>query len=175
MRKITLDFRFAKTFAPPVSVTLTHYQKLQSCLTWAAFLIGYVTHMNTKIFTAFIGLAIIATGCISTVSGTRTPAVPLEKDRVEGRYQRTVDQVYQAAVQVVQNNGVIVTEFIPHDSVNTVRSLQGKVGQCDIWMRVESVDPKITSVIVQVRTKWGNRDIDLAHELEKEIALQLAR
>lgn len=131
--------------------------------------------MKTKIFAAFVGLAIIATGCITTVSGTKKAAVPLEKDRVEGRYQRSVDQVYQAAVQVVQNNGVVVTEFIPHDTVNTVRSLQGKVGQRDIWVRVEAVDPKITSVIVQARTKWGNRDIDLAHELEKEIALQLAR
>ena len=139
------------------------------------FLIGYVTYMKTKIFAAFIGLTIVATGCISTVSGTKTAAVPLEKDRVEGRYQRTVDQVYQAAVQVIQNNGVVITEFIPHDSVNTVRSLQGKVGQRDVWVRVEAVDPKITSVIVQARTKWGNRDIDLAHELEKEIALQLAR
>jgi hypothetical protein len=26
---------------------------------------------------------------------------------------------------------------------------------------------------VQARTKWGNRDLDLVHELEKEIALQL--
>jgi hypothetical protein len=42
-------------------------------------------------------------------------------------------------------------------------------------MRVEAVDPRITSVIVETRTKWGNKDIDLAHELEKEIALQLAR
>ena len=131
--------------------------------------------MRAKIFTALAGIAIITTGCISTVSGTKTAAVPLEKDRVEGRYQRTVDQVYQAAVQVIQNNGVVITEFIPHDTVNTVRSLQGKVGQRDIWVKVEAVDPKITSVIVQARTKWGNRDIDLAHELEKEIALQLAR
>ena len=101
--------------------------------------------------------------------------MPLEKDRIEGRYQRTVDQVYQAAVQVIQNIGVVITEFIPHDTANTVRSLQGKVGQCDVWVRVEAVDPKITSVIVQARTKRGSGDIDLAHELEKEIALQLAR
>ncbi len=131
--------------------------------------------MKTKIFAAFIGLAIIATGCIATVSGTKTAAVPLEKDRIEGRYQRSVDQVYQAAVQVIQSNGVVVTEFIPHDSTNAVRSLQGKVGQRDVWVRVEAVDPQITQVTVQVRTRWGNRDIDLAHELEKEIALQLAR
>jgi hypothetical protein len=30
-------------------------------------------------------------------------------------------------------------------------------------------------VTVQARTKWGAGNIDLAHELEKEIALQLAR
>jgi hypothetical protein len=131
--------------------------------------------MKTKIFAAFVGIAIIATGCVSTVTDTHTAAVPLQRDRVEGRYQRTVDQVYQASVQVIQHNGVIITEYIPHDTTNTVRSLLGKVNQCDVWLRVEAVDPQITQVTVQARTKWGNSDIDLAHELEKEIALQLAR
>jgi hypothetical protein len=41
-------------------------------------------------------------------------------------------------------------------------------------VRVEVVDPKITSVVVEART-WNNRNLDLAHELEKEIALQLVR
>jgi len=132
--------------------------------------------MKTKIFLTFLGVAIIATGCIKTVSGTRTAtAVPWSKDRVEGRYQRSVDQVYQTAVQVIQSDGVMVTEFIPHDTTNTVRSLQGKVNQRNVWVQVAAVDPQITQVTVQARTKWGNRDIDLAHELEKEIALQLAR
>jgi hypothetical protein len=50
------------------------------------------------------------------------------------------------------------------------------VDQSDVWVRVEAIDPKpITSIIVEARTKWGNKDIDLAHELEKEVALQLAR
>jgi hypothetical protein len=53
--------------------------------------------------------------------------------------------------------------------------LQGKVNDCNVWLRVETVDPQITQVTVQARTKWGNSDIDLAHELEKEIALQLSR
>ena len=44
-----------------------------------------------------------------------------------------------------------------------------------VWVRVEAVDPKTTQVDVQARTKWGTRDLDLVHELEKEIALQLAR
>ena len=117
----------------------------------------------------------IATGCITTVSDTKTAGVPLTRDSVQGRYPRTLDQVYQASVQVIQNNGVVVTEFIPHDTTNMVRSLQGKVNQCNVWLRVEAEDPKITSVTVQARTKWGGSNVDLAHELEKEIALQLAK
>jgi hypothetical protein len=130
--------------------------------------------MKTKIFAALAGIAIVATGCIGTVSGTKTAAIPFTKDRVEGRYERSVDQVYQASVAVIQNNGVIITEFIPHDTTNVVRSLQGKVNQRNVWVKVEAVDPKITSVTVQARTAM-NSDVDLAHQLEKEIALQLAR
>jgi hypothetical protein len=135
-----------------------------------------VANMKTKIFAALVGITIVTAGCVKTVTDTHTAtAVPFGQDSVEGRYPRTMDQVYQASVQVIQNNGVVVTEFIPHDTTNVVRSLQGKVDQSDVWVRVEVVDPRITSVVVQARTKWGNKDIDLAHELEKEIALQLAR
>jgi hypothetical protein len=138
----------------------------------------FVPDMKKSIFAAFAGLAglvIIATGCISTVSGTRTVAVSFAQDNVTGRYQRSVEQVYSAAVAVIQHNGVLLTEFIPHDSTNTVRSLQGKVNERNVWMRVEAVDPQVTAITVQARTTWGNSDIDLAHELEKEVALQLAR
>ena len=131
--------------------------------------------MKTKIFAAVVGIAIVATGCVSTVTDTHTAAVPLQRDSVEGRYQRTVDQVYQASVQVLGHNGVVLTEFIPHDTTNTVRSVQGKVSNENVWMRIEEVDSQITQVTVQARTKWGNSDIELAHQLEKEIALQLSR
>src|SRR5271169_4902957 len=131
--------------------------------------------MKMKIFMAFVGVAIVATGCISTVSGTKTPALTWSKDQVQGRYQRSVDQVYQASVAVIQNNGVLLTEYIPHDNTNTVRSLQGKVNEKNVWIRVESVDPQITEVTVESRSTWGVSDVDLAHELEQEIALQLAR
>ena len=131
--------------------------------------------MKTKIFAAIVGITIVTAGCVSTVTDTHTAAVPLQRDRVEGRYQRTMDQVYQASVQVIQHNGVVITEYIPHDTTNTVRSLLGKVSQCDVWLRVEAVDPQVTQVTVQARTKWGASNVDLAHELEKEIALQLSR
>jgi hypothetical protein len=135
----------------------------------------FVANMKTKIFAALVGIAILTAGCVKTVTDTHTATVSFGQDSVEGRYPRSLDQVYQAAVMVVNNNGAVITEFIPHDTTNSVRSLKGKVDQCDVWVRVEAVDPRITSVIVEARTKWHNKNIDLAHELEKEIALQLAR
>jgi hypothetical protein len=134
-----------------------------------------VANMKTKKFAVLVGIAIVTAGCVKTVSDTHTATVSFGKDSVEGRYERPMDQVYQTAVQVIQHNGVVITEFIPHDTTNVVRSLQGKVDQSDVWVRVEAENPSISSVVVQARTKWGNKDIDLAHELEKEIALQLAR
>lgn len=97
------------------------------------------------------------------------------QDYMVGRYDRSVDQVYQASVQVIQTDGTLITEYVPHDSTNSVRSLYGKVNDRNVWIRVEQIDPQITQVTVQVRSKWGGKDLDLAHEMDKEIALQLAR
>lgn len=131
--------------------------------------------MKKIIFAAFAGVVIIVTGCVSTVSGTHSPAITWSKDKVEGRYQRSVDQVYQASVAVIQNNGVLITEYIPHDTTNATRSVQGKVNDKNVWISVMAESPSITQVIVQTRSTMGISDVDLSHELEKEIALQLAR
>jgi hypothetical protein len=131
--------------------------------------------MKMKKFAAFAGITTVLaiTGCVSTVTDTHTAGFHVA-DSVQGRYQRTLDEVYGAAIQVVNNNGVLVTEYIPHDTTNTVRALEAKVDKEQIYIRVEAVDPQITQVTVQARTSVGG-DIDEAHQLEKEIALQLAR
>lgn len=131
--------------------------------------------MKKVIFAAFAGVVIIATGCVSTVSDTRSPAVTWSTDKINGRYQRSVDQVYRAAVTVLQNNGVVLTEYIPHDTTNTTRSVQGKVNEKNVWMRVEAETPSITALTIQVRSKWGVSDVDLASQLVTDVALQLAR
>jgi hypothetical protein len=131
--------------------------------------------MKMKIFAALFGAVIVTAGCVSTVSDTHSPALTWSKDKVTGRYERSVDLVYQASVAVIQNNGVLITEYIPHDNTNTVRSLEGKVNEKNVWIRVAAVDSKISEVTVQTRSSWGISDVDLSHELEKEIALQLAR
>jgi hypothetical protein len=131
--------------------------------------------MKIKFFAILAGAALVATGCVKTVNDSHTFATTLSKDSVAGRYQRTVEQVYAASVAVIQSNGVLITEYIPHDSTNATRSLEGKVNQRNVWIRVEAVDPRTTQVDVQARGSWGGSDLALVHELEKEIALQLAR
>ena len=130
--------------------------------------------MKKKIFAVLAGAAIIATGCVSTVSDTDTFAwSPLARDSVAGRYQRPLEEVYKASVTVVGRDGVLLKEYIPHDTTNFVRSLEGRVNDSKVWIRVEQIDPKVSQVDVQAR-KGGRVNVDLVHELEKEIALQLA-
>jgi hypothetical protein len=129
--------------------------------------------MKKIIFALLATAAIVATGCVKTVSDTNTFATTWGKDSVAGRYNRTLDQVYQASMAVIINNGVLLQEYIPHDSTNAVRSILGKVNDRKIWVRVSAVDMKTAQVDVQARTKWGTRDLDLVHQLEKEIALKL--
>jgi hypothetical protein len=131
--------------------------------------------MKNLIFAVLAGATILATGCVKTVTDTSSFAVTWGKDSVAGRYQRTLDQVYKASMTVVINNGVIINEYIPHDSTNAVRSLLGRVNDRKVWVRVEAIDQRTSQVDVQARTKWGTTDLDLVHQLEKEIALELAK
>lgn len=131
--------------------------------------------MKMKFFAVLAGIAFVAAGCTSTVSDTHTPALTWSRDHLSQRYERTIDQAYQASVAVIQSNGVLLTEYIPHDSTNSVRSLQGKVNEKNVWIRVEAIDPKTTEVTVQVRSTWGVSDVSLASELLTQVALQLSR
>jgi hypothetical protein len=133
--------------------------------------------MKTKIFAALAALAFGAAGCITTVSDTNVAGNPIGRDAVSGGYQRSLDDVYAAAVKVINTDGTLLTEYIPHDTTNTVRAFKGRVSDNTVWMRVMAVtvEPPVTELTVEARTKWGNEDLDMAHELEKEVALQLAR
>jgi hypothetical protein len=131
--------------------------------------------MKLKIFLSLIATVIIATGCVNTVSGRKTAAVPLVKDRVEGRYERPAAQVFEAAKEVIRFNGTLVNEVTRHQTNGVIHAVEGRVQDRKVFIAVEQVDPKISSVIVQVRTSAGGTDRDLSHELEKQIALKLVR
>jgi len=133
--------------------------------------------MKKLFFAALVGTVMVTAGCVSTVSDTHSPAVTWSTDKINARYERSLDQVYAAAVTVIKNNGVVLTEYIPHDSTNSVRALSAKVNQRNVWVRVEAVDPAspITQLTIQARSSWGVSDVALASELVTEVALQLSR
>jgi hypothetical protein len=135
--------------------------------------------MNTKIFAGLLGLALLGVGCVDTVTGRKTAAVPFMKDKIESRYERPIEQVFQATKEVIAYNGTLVREGILYGQTNSVnglvKTIEGSVNQRTVWVRIEQVEPRVTGVAVQTRTQGGGTDIDLAAEIDKQIALKLVR
>ena len=102
-------------------------------------------------------------GCVNTVDGRSRPGMPMATDMKESTYERPVEQIFSAAKDVLKLNGTLVSE-------NTINhSLEGKVDTRTVWVAVDEIEPKISRVRVQVRTKGGRGDIDLASEIDKQI------
>ena len=129
--------------------------------------------MKTKIHVALLGALALVAGCVNTVNDRHTFALSPKADKFEGRYERTVDQVYAAAVEVIKANGTISRETILKPGADQVKTIEAKVNTRDVWVRVQAVDPKVTSIKVQVRNKAGT-DQQLTQELQKQIAVNLA-
>ena len=130
--------------------------------------------MKTKMLLILLGSLVLVTGCVSTVNERHTAAVPFVKDKFESRYERSQDVVYAAALEVIKFNGAISRESIVNPGPNSLKTIEAKVNGRNVWVRVEAVDAKVTSVVVQVRTSAGGTDLDLTQELQKQIAIKLA-
>jgi hypothetical protein len=113
------------------------------------------------------GLAVLIAGCVSTLDGRMKAGVPFQKDRLEYRYERPADQIFAAAKEELQFIGKVTRE----DTVNKV--LEAKVDTRTVWVKVKEVDPKVSSVAVQARTRCGGGDVGLASEVNTRIALRL--
>lgn len=125
--------------------------------------------MKTKILAllAVTWMAIFMAGCSSTVDGRMRAKVPFTADRIESRYDRPVDQIFAAAKEVLRFNGTLYGE-------NTItKVLEARIDTRTVWVKVDEVEPKVTRVQVQARTKGGRGDIALASEIDKQIALRL--
>ena len=106
--------------------------------------------MKKLIFSALAGIIVVTAGCVSTVTETSSPALTWSTDKISARYQRSVDQVYQAGVFGHPEQSPASSPNTSHTTpANTVRALSGKVNQKNVWVRVEAVDPKITELTIQ--------------------------
>jgi len=110
----------------------------------------------------------VLSGCYSTPEGKMKAGVPFVKDQFEGRYQRPVPMIYNAAREVLQLNGTLVGDN------RVTNTLEAKVDNRTVMVRVDEVEPGVSRVIVAARKKGGRADLDLASEIEKQIALKLA-
>jgi len=122
-------------------------------------------------FIGALAIGILATGCVSTVDGGRTGAVPFKKDKIFSRYQMPVDQVFNASKYVLASErgglGVLQSE----NRINF--SLVAKVDTRTVWIRVHELEPTVAQITTQVRKENGLADLDLASEIDKQIALRL--
>jgi hypothetical protein len=130
--------------------------------------------MRKIIFASLLGAVLVGLGCVSTVDDRKTAGMPFTKDKILARYERPVDQVAQATKDVISSQGTLVNESTLYNQTNAVRTVEGKVNQRSVWVRIEGVDPKVTQVTVQARTSGGWSDIETAAQIDKEIALKLA-
>jgi hypothetical protein len=116
------------------------------------------------VFASF--LLVVLVGCVKTVDGRLRAGMP-GRDTITSTYERPVDQIFTAAKEVLQTNGVLTGE-------NTVsKVLEAKIDTRTVWVKVEEAAPKISRVTVEARRKSGGADIDLASEMDKQIALRL--
>jgi hypothetical protein len=121
-------------------------------------------------FYRFLAVAMfitLLTGCFSTQDNRTKVGMPA-KDKIESRYERPVETIFNAAKEVLRFNGTLYGE-------NTISHvLEAKVDTRTVWVSVDEVEPKVSRVIVQARKKSRLADIDLAAEIDKQIALKLA-
>ena len=127
--------------------------------------------MKKNFFGCFVViiLATLASGCVKTIDGHVKAGVPLIKDKITSRYERPVSEIFPAAKEVLSLLGKLNRE----DTIN--KTLEAKVNTRTVFVKVEEEDPTITRVTTQVRSRGGISDIDLASEVDKQIALRLLK
>lgn len=116
---------------------------------------------------AAVCLVSLTPGCYTTVEGHKKAGLPLRKDRIESRYERKPAEVFAAAKVVLAHMGTLTGE-------NTIAStLEAKVDNNTVWVKVAEVEPGISQVSVQARRSSLAGNVDLASEVDKRIALEL--
>ena len=130
--------------------------------------------MKKVLAVAVLALGAFAfSGCYKTQEGSYRAGVPFSKDTIESRYERPVAQVFAAAKATLAYNGALTAEVAATRDDESVQTLTGRVNGRSVWVRVDEVEPRITRVLVQARKTGGMGDVDLASEIDKQIALRL--
>jgi hypothetical protein len=129
--------------------------------------------MKKVMFAVLTVAALGVAGCVSTVTETTPGKMPAYRDRVDHRFERPLNDVFEAAKRALNSYGNITREGSISTSSNEVRTIAGNINQYGVWMRLEGVAPSATLVIIQIRSPLGGTDLQRADELQKRIAFEL--
>lgn len=121
---------------------------------------------NWLAFLLAIAMIPAFTACVSTVDDSKKAGLPFSADTIESRYPRSIDQLAVATREVLARNGTITSD----DAVTRV--VRAQINNRTVYVKLEELEPQVTRVLVQVRAGAGS-DINLAAEIDKQIALQL--
>jgi hypothetical protein len=120
--------------------------------------------MNRLIACSVLALSLaVVTGCYSTQEGRLKPGMPFTKDSITSRYEAPLTRIHEAAVAVIKKNGTLTND----DKVTNV--LRGIVDAKTVWIKLDDTEPKITKIIIQVRSGGGAADVETASEIDKQI------
>lgn len=111
----------------------------------------------------------LSSGCYSTETGRTKFGLPFAKDSIVSRYNRPVSVVFGAAKEVLAFNGTLTSENLIDNTVTA------KADSKTIYVKVTEVEAGVAQVATQVRGSAGGPDIDLASEIDKQIAIKLAQ
>ncbi|MCW5559115.1 MAG: hypothetical protein KIT22_14960 [Verrucomicrobiae bacterium] len=111
----------------------------------------------------------VSSGCYSTETGRTKFGVPFAKDSIVSRYNRPVTSVFGAAKEVLAFNGTLTSENLIDNTVTA------KADSKTIYVKVTEPEAGIAQITTQVRGSAGGADLDLASEIDKQIALKLAQ
>jgi hypothetical protein len=129
--------------------------------------------MKTVTFAILAGIALGVAGCVSNVTDPKPGSMSGYRDRVERRFDRPLNAVFEASKRALIVYGNITAESAFSTATNQVRTLSGTVNQSKVWMRIEGVAPSVTLVTVQMRAAVGGSDLTMANEMQNRIALEL--
>ena len=59
-----------------------------------------------------LALAVVVSGCLTSVDGRQHAGVPFVKDKLESRYERSPMEIWQAAKDVLNFNGKLYSEDV---------------------------------------------------------------
>jgi hypothetical protein len=112
-------------------------------------------------------LLLATTACVKTVDGGSKAGWPAWKDTIKSKYEMPLDKVVIAARKTLAENGTITKDDIANNA------LVAKVNTSTVFVKITEDQPGVTLVLTQARKKGGGGHVDLAAEIDKQIALNL--